>query len=327
MRRRSLLTLVAASATTSAATLAAPPVRAQTWKPTAPVRFVVPFPPGSSVDLVGRLVADGAQGALAQTVVVENRPGGGTLVATQMVRSLPADGQVVLLAANSFTINPSLHRPAPYDALADFRPLALLAEMPHVLVAHPSVADDVAGFLARARQPGAGLSFGSNGQGTSQHLGCEQLKLMAGLNAEHVPYRGVPQMLLDLVAGRVEFAYGNLSDVLPAVRDGQLRALALAAPERHRLLPEVPTTAEAGLPGALSDTWYGMVMPAGGDPAVAAAMSRAILDSLNRPDSRKRLEEMGLDVVGDGPDAFAERMRRASAAYAAVVRATDLRPG
>lgn len=320
MRRRSLLALPGLLATPAFA-------QDSTWKPSAPVRYVVPFPPGSSFDLVGRMVAEGAAARLGQNLVVENRPGAGTLVAVQAVKILPPDGQTILMVANSFTVNQTLHRPQPYDALTDFDPLALLVETPHVLVCHPSVAADFAAFLVKARQPGAGLSFGSNGQGTSQHMGLEHLKLLAGLNAEHVPYRGVPPMLVDLLAGRVDYTLGNLSDVLPGIRDGQLVPLGIVAATRHRLLPAVPTMAELGLPQLVSDTWYGVVLPAHARPEVKAALSAALLESIGRPATRTRMAEMGLDVLAQGPEALTARIRRDTVAYAEVIRQARLTPG
>ena len=318
MRRRSLLAVPALLAT---------PALAQDWKPATPIRFVIPFPPGSSIDLVGRLVADGAQPVLGQNVVVENRPGAGTLVAVQAVKAMPPDGQSVLVVANSFTVNPNLHKPKPYDPLADFTPLALLVEMPHVMVCHSSVAGNFQDFLAKARQPGPGLSFGSNGQGTSQHMGMEHLKLMAGLNAQHVPYRGTPQMLTDLIAGRVDYTFANLPDVLSPIRERQVVPLGIIAPRRHRLLPDLPTFIELGFPAAVSDSWYGVVMPTGARPEVVASLSKAWLESLNRPATRARMEEIGLDILAQGPEGLTTRIKRDSAIYAEVVRAANLQPG
>lgn len=320
LRRRSLLALPGLLATPALAQGAA-------WKPSAPVRYVVPFPPGSSFDLVGRMVAEGAASLLSQTVVVENRPGAGTLIAVQAVKAMPPDGQAMVMVANSFTVNQTLHSPKPYDALTDFDPLALLVETPHVMVCHPSVASDFASFLVKARQPGTGLSFGSNGQGTSQHMGLEHLKLLAGLNAEHVPYRGVPPMLTDLLAGRVDYTFGNLSDVLPGIRDGKLLPLGIVAGTRHRLLPDVATFAELGYPQLVSDTWYGVVMPAGGRPEVKAALSAALLESVGRPAMRARMTEIGLDVLAQGPAALTQRIQRDTVAYAEVVRMAKLTPG
>ncbi|MDO9708974.1 tripartite tricarboxylate transporter substrate-binding protein [Paracraurococcus lichenis] len=311
----------------SAALLAAGPAHAQGWSPTGPVRVVVPFPPGAGIYLLARLLAGAAQPGLGQPVVVENRPGGGTLVATEAMLRTPPDGQAVLMVANSFTVNPSLHQPSPYDPLRHFTPLALLTEVPHVLVAHPALAGSFAEFLEKARRPGPGLSFGSNGQGTSLHLGCEHLKLLAGLNATHVPYRGTPQVMTDLVAGRVDWMYGNLPDVLPMIRDGRLRALALAAPKRSAFLPDLPTLGELGFPAAVSDSWYGVVMPAGGRPEVAARHSAAWLGALRQPEVTAKLRDQGFDILAEGPEGFAARLRRDVAVYAEVIRVAQLQPG
>ncbi|WP_439596227.1 Bug family tripartite tricarboxylate transporter substrate binding protein [Falsiroseomonas sp.] len=316
MRRRTLLALPALFAT--------PALAQPSWKPSAPLRYVVPFPPGSSFDMVGRIVAEGAAPILGQPVVVENRPGAGTLVAVQAVKAMQADGQVVLMVANSFTVNQSLHKPQPYSASADFDPLALLVGTPHVLACHPSVATDFAGFLAKARQPGRGLSFGSNGQGTSQHMGMEHLKMLAGMNAEHVPYRGVAPMLTDLLTGRVDYTIGNLSDLLPNIRDGKLVPLGIVSGQRHALLPDVATFGELGFPQLLSDTWYGVVLPDGASEPVKATLSAAFRESIGRPAARERLAAIGLDVLAQGPDVLAERIRRDTVTYAEIVRVANL---
>ncbi|RVT96703.1 tripartite tricarboxylate transporter substrate binding protein [Rhodovarius crocodyli] len=317
MYRRSLMALPGLLAT---------PALAQSWRPTAPVRYVVPFPPGSSFDLVGRLVSEGVAATLGQSVVVENRPGAGTLVAVQAVKVMPPDGQTVVMVANSFTVNQTLHQPRPYDAERDFDPLALLVETPHVLVCHPSFATDFASFLAKAKAPGAGVVFGSNGQGTSQHMGLEHLKLLAGLNAEHVPYRGVAPMMTDLLAGRVNYTLANLPDALDPIRDGRLVGLGIVSATRHRLVPNLPTMAEQGFPQLVSDTWYGVVMPSGGRPEVKAALSAAIIGAIGKPELKPRLEGMGLDVMAQGPAQLAERIRRDTVTYAEVVRLANLKP-
>lgn len=319
MRRRSLLTMTSF--------LAAPALAQHSgWRPVAPVRYVVPFPPGSAIDLVGRLTAEAAGPLLGQNFVVENRPGAGTLLAVQAVKILPPDGQTLLMVANSFTVNQTLHQPQPYNASADFDPLALLVGTPHVLVCHPSVAPDFSTFLAKAKQPGAGLSFGSNGQGTSQHMGLEHLKLLANLNAEHIPYRGVAPMLTDLLSGRVHYTFGNLPDVLEAVRAGRLVALGIVAQERHRLLSSLPTMAELGLPQLVNDTFYGVVMPAGARPDVKAALSSALLESIGGPAAREHMDAVGLDVMAQGSSELATRIRRDTAIYAEVIRQANLTP-
>jgi len=294
------------------------------WSPAAPVRVVVPFPPGAGIDILARILAQAVQPALGQPAIVENRPGAGTLIATEAMARTPPDGLAVLFVANSFVINPHLRPVATYDPLRDFAPVALLTVVPHVLVVHPAVAGDFAGFLARARQPGAGLSFGSNGSGTSLHLGAENLKMLAGLNTTHVPYRGTPQVMTDLIAGRVDWMLGNLPDVLPAIRDGKLRALAMAAPQRTAFLPEVPTTAELGFPAVVSDSNYGVVLPAGARPEVVARHTEAWLATLRRVEVRAKLEDQGFEILALGPAEFAAKIRRDGVMYAAVVKAAGV---
>ena len=238
------------------------------WNPTGTVRVVVPQPPGASMDLVARQLAQALQADLGQPVAVENRTGAGTLVGTEAVARAAPDGHTVLVAANSFVINAALRPNLSYDPLRDFAPIALLTVVPHVLVAHPRLPADFAGVLEAARRPGAGLSFGSYGTGTSNHIGAEQLKLLAGLNTTQVPYRGA-QAEVDLLAGRIDFMLANLPNVLQPVAAGQLKALAVAAPRRSPGLPEVPTLAELGFP-VLSDSWFGVVAPAGLRPEAAA---------------------------------------------------------
>ncbi len=295
-----------------------------TWNPTGPVRVVVPQPPGASMDLVARQLAQVLQADFGQPVTVENRTGAGTLVGTEAVARAAPDGRTVLVAANSFVINAALHRNLSYDPLRDFVPIALLTVVPHVLVAHPRHPADLAGFLEAARRPGAGLSFGSYGIGTSNHIGAEQLKLLAGLNATHVPYRG-GQAEVDLLAGHIDFLLSNLPNVMQPVAAGQLKALAVAAPQRSARLPEVPTLTELGFP-VVSDSWFGVVAPAGLRPEVAARHSAAWLTALNRPEVRADFERRGLDVLGIEPAEFAARLRRDLATYTEVVRAADIKP-
>jgi tripartite-type tricarboxylate transporter receptor subunit TctC len=230
----------------------------------------------------------------------------------------------VLIAANSFIINAALRPNLSYDPLRDFVPIALLTVVPHVLVAHPRLPADFAGFLEAARRPGAGLSFGSYGTGTSNHIGAEQLKLLAGLNTTHVPYRGA-QAEVDLLAGRIDFMFSNLPNVLQPAAAGQLKALAVAAPRRSPGLPEVPTLAELGFP-VLSDSWFGVVAPAGLRPEAAARHSAAWLAALDRPEIHADFERRGLEVLGIGPAEFAARLRRDLATYTEVVRAANIKP-
>ncbi|MBL6459205.1 tripartite tricarboxylate transporter substrate binding protein [Belnapia sp. T6] len=276
------------------------------------------------MDLAIRQLAQVLQADLGQPVIIENRTGAGTLVGTEAVARAAPDGHTVLIAANSFVINAALRPNLSYDPLRDFVPIALLTVVPHVLVAHPSVAADFAGFLEAARRPGKGLSFGSYGVGTSNHIGAEQLKLLAGLNATHVPYRGA-QAEVDLLAGRIDFMLANLPNVLQPVAAGQLKALTVAAPQRSRHLPEVPPLTDLGFP-ILSDSWFGVVAPAGLRPEVTDRHSAAWLAGLDRPEVRADFERRGLEVLGIGPAEFAARLRRDLATYTEVVRAANIKP-
>jgi tripartite-type tricarboxylate transporter receptor subunit TctC len=310
------------------ALIAALPAPARTqgsgWNPTAPVRVVVPQPPGGTMDLLARQLGQTLQADFGQPVVIENRTGAGTMIGTEAVARAAPDGHTVLIAANSLTINAALQPNAGYDPLRDFAPIALLTVVPHVLVAHPRVAADFAGFLAAARRTGAGLSFGSYGNGTSNHLGAEHLKMLAGLNATHVPYRGV-QAYPDLHAGRIDFMFSNLSNVLQPAAAGQIRPLAIAAPRRSPHLPEVPTLAELGFPALLSDTWFGVVAPAALPPGAAARHRAAWLAALERPEVRADLERRGVEVLAAGPGEFTARLRRDLATYAEVVKAANIK--
>jgi tripartite-type tricarboxylate transporter receptor subunit TctC len=307
-----------------ALTFSSPALAQPGWLPSGPVRVVVPFPPGAGIDILARVLAPAAQAGLGQPVVVENRPGAGTLIATEAMARTAPDGQALLFVANSFVINPHLRSVATYDPLRDFAPVALLTVVPHVLVAHPSVAADFAGFLARGRQAGAGMSFGSNGSGTSLHLGAEQLKMLAGLNATHVPYRGTPQVLADLIAGRVDWMFGNLPDVLASVKEGKLRALAVVSAGRSAFLPEVPTIGEVGFPQVQTDSNYGLVLPAGARPEVVARHEAAWLAAVQMPAVRQVLEGQGFEILARDAAAFRAKIGRDGAGYAAIIKAAGV---
>ncbi|MBR0663458.1 tripartite tricarboxylate transporter substrate binding protein [Roseomonas hellenica] len=288
-------------------------------------RLVIPFPPGGTMDNVARQMAPAVQAEIGRTVVIENRPGGGTVIGTEAVSRAAPDGQTTLMVANSFLINGSMQPNLTYDPLRDFRPIALLTVVPHVLVVAPAVAQDFTGFLAAARRPGPGLSFGSYGNGTSNHLGAEQLKILARLNATHVPYRGAAQAYTDLFAGRVEFMFMNEPDVAQPTRAGQIRPLAIAAPQRSSRMSEVPTLAELGFGQVLSDTWFGVVAPAAVPAPIAARLSAAWLAALAKQEVAARLTDQAFSILGVGADAFGARMRRDFATYAEVIRAANVR--
>lgn len=311
----------------AAGLLALPAVaRAQgSWSPTQPVRVIIPFPPGGTMDPVVRLAQEHLTRELGQPVVVEHRPGGGTVVGTQEAFRAPADGHTMIMVANSFAANVTLRPSTPYSGLRDFVPLVMATVVPHVLAVHPSVASDFAGFLAAGRRPGAGLSFGSYGIGTSNHLGGEQFRELARLNATHVPYNSPSQAHTDLVGGRLQFMLANLPDMIQPAQLGQVRAVAISAEARVGELPNVPTIAELGFPLVLSDSWFGLVCRATVPAPARARLEAAWLSALAQPAIKGRLEEMGFTVLAHPSARFGAEIGRYAETYAQVIRANNIR--
>lgn len=314
------------------ALLAAPPLalpgigQAQpAWAPSQPVRVLIPFPAGGTMDPVVRLAQASLQAELGQPVVIDYKPGAATVVGTtELLRAAP-DGHTLLMVANSFAANITLRPSTPYNALRDFAPLVMATVVPHVLVAHPGIARDVAGFLAAGRKPGPGLSFGSYGIGTSNHLGGEQFRESARLNALHVPYTGPTQAYADLTGGRLDFMFANLPDVLQPVAAGQWAPIAIAADQRAREMPAVPTMAELGFPVVLSDSWFGLICRADVPAPARARLEAAWLASLARPEVRGRLEEQGFTLLARPAAAFGAEIRRYADTYAGVIKANGIK--
>lgn len=267
--------------------------QAQTW-PTRQLRFVVPFTAGGSLDIVARLLSPRLQELIGQGAIIDNRAGGGTVIGTDAVAKLPADGYTTLLIANSFTINATLIRNPPFDARRDFTGVSFLCFNPHVLVASPrlnlrTVADVTA--AARARN---GLTYASSGTGTSLHLGGVSFQTATGAPLTHVPYRGSAQALTDVIAGQVDLMFANLPDAVPAIRDGRVTPIAISDAARHPLLPEVPTFDEAGVRGVVSNSWFGMVARSDVPAPILDRLHAAITQILAEPESIARLAQVGL---------------------------------
>ncbi|MBL6454303.1 tripartite tricarboxylate transporter substrate binding protein [Belnapia sp. T6] len=295
------------------------------WVPTLPVRVIIPFTPGGTMDPVVRIVQTLLSHSLGQPVVIEHRPGGATVIGTQEVARSAPDGHTMIMIANSFAANVTLRPSMPYKPLADFAPLVMATVVPHILVVHPSVAQDFAGFLDAGRKPGAGLAFGSYGIGTSNHLGGEQFREAARINATHVPYNGAPQAMTDLMGNRLQFMFANLPDVIQPVQLGQMRAIGISAEHRVKELPNVPTMAELGFPLVLSDSWFGLLMRADVPPAARARLEAAWIEALNRPEVRGRLEELGFTVLAKPGAEFAQEIRRYTNTYAEVIRSNGIK--
>lgn len=326
MRRRDLRIgrrpLLLASAALAAATVA--PARAQrpgTAWPAGPLRFVVPFPPGSTPDLMGRLVADHLRGVFGQPVVVENRPGAGGNTGTAQVAQA-TDGHTLGVTINGpVTTAKALYPHLPYDPARDLALVSLLARTPQLLVVHPGVpATDLAGLTAYAKANPGRLSYGSVGPGSAGHLAMEDLKARTATDLVHVPYKGFPEATLDLVAGRIQAMILIASGILPQVRANQVRALAVTADARIPQAPDVPTLAEAGLPDAASYAWNGLIAPASTPPDRVARLASEARAALTSPANRATLEKAGFEIVASSPDEFAAFAAAETERWTAVVK-------
>jgi tripartite-type tricarboxylate transporter receptor subunit TctC len=274
--------------------------------PDHPIHLIVPFAAGGGNDTVARLVGHSLTAELGQPVVVDNRPGAGGVVGAEAAARAPADGYTLFLGGvGSHAINPNLHAHLSYDPVKDFAPISLIASAPLVLVVHPSVAaTSVRELVALARaQPGR-LNYASNGNGSSSHLASAMFASMACINMVHVPYKGLSPALTDLLSGQVQLMFSSVVAILPHVKAGKLRALAVSSTKRLPLLPDIPTVAEAGVPGYQSSSWYGILAPAGTPADVVARLNAAIVKAVAEPDVRQALEREGATPVGDSPQAF-----------------------
>jgi tripartite-type tricarboxylate transporter receptor subunit TctC len=308
--------------------LAAPAVLAQDgpW-PRRPLRLVVAFPPGGLSDVMGRMVATKLSEGLGQPVVVDNRAGaGGTLGTGAAVRSAP-DGYTLAFAAPSTHVSGPLLFPTPgYDGVSDVVPVGAFATIASILVVHPSVtASSVAELTALARANPGRINFGSAGSGGSVHLAGELYKLLAGVDITHVPYRGGAAMLTDLLAGRVQMAFDNLPQILPHVRSGAMRALAVTSRERSRFIPELPTMIEAGLRDYDITSWFGVTAPVGTPPEIVARLNAVMRAATEEAAVREQLATMGAEPLSMTPEEFGAFLRAERARYAEIIRISGAR--
>jgi tripartite-type tricarboxylate transporter receptor subunit TctC len=320
-RTRDIRAIVLALGSFAFATLAA----AQTY-PSKPIRIVIPFPPGGSNDLVARLVGERLRASMGQPVVAENRPGGNNIIATELVAKSAPDGHTWLMANTQHVINPSLFPKLPYDTLRDFTPVALATSVYFALTVHPSVpATSVKQFIAVAKARPGTLTYASAGNGAPHHLAMELLKSMARVELTHVPYKGAGQFVPALIAGEVTSVIGAINSLLPHVQTGKLRLLAMAGNRRTPLLPDVPTIAEAALPGFALDNWSGLLVPAGTPRAIIDLLNAQIVKALRDPEVRDRLIPQGIEVIPSTPDEFQEVLKTHMAKWAKVIRAANIK--
>ncbi len=318
MRRPAFLALAILSLAAASLTAAAQPY------PSKPVRLIAGFPPGGAADLLARVMADKLSAAMGQPFVVENRPGAGGTIGADAVAKAPPDGYTLLLGVTaSQTIAPSIYKSLPYDAVRDFKPVALVATIPVVLVVHPSVpAHNARELVAVARAASAPMQFASSGSGAIPHLAGELFQLSQGVKLQHVPYKGAALAMSDLLAGRVQLMFDNLPTVLAHIRSGKLRALAVAGNKRARALPDLPTLAEAGVPGVEVGSWFGVLAPGGTPDAIVATLAREAARAVGSEDAKARMDSMGAEPAYLPPEEFARLMRAETDKWAKLVKAT-----
>jgi len=314
---KKLLYLAAVATLSAAAGLA----HAQSW-PSRPLKYIVPFAPGGTTDILGRMVAAGLSTSLGQPVVVENKPGqAGSIGAAELARAAPDGYTVGGGTISSHAINASLYSKLPYDPLKDFAPITMLATLPNMLVVHPSLnVNNVQQLVALLKANPNKYSFGSAGNGTSQHISGEMFKIATGTQMQHIPYKGSGPMIPDLLAGTIQLSFENITTAYPPVKAGRLKALAVTSSKRSFMATEVPTMQEAGLAGYDISSWQAMFAPPGTPKDIVARLQAEVAKILQAPDNLKKLQDLGLEAGGGPPEELAAVIRSDIPRLGKVVR-------
>jgi len=299
---------------------------AQTY-PSKPIRLIVPYAPGGGTDIVARLVAQKIGAGMKQSVVVENRSGAAGIVGTEVAAKAAPDGYTIVIGTTGpLAINPSMYASLPYDIMRDFEPVSFIASAPHVFVVHPSLpVRSVKEMIALARAKPGSLTFSSGGNGGSNHLSAEMFNVMANVRTVHLAYRGAGPAVVAVVSGEAAFAFLDVLATMPHVKANRLRALAVTSVKRAPIAPEIPTVAEAGLPGYVSGVWYGILAPARTPAPIVARLSQEIVKAVNAPDMRERFAAEGGEVVGSSPEEFRDIIKAEAARWAQIVKRAGVR--
>jgi tripartite-type tricarboxylate transporter receptor subunit TctC len=292
--------------------------------PTKPIRLVVPFAAAGTTDFLARAIAQKLGQNLGTTVIVDNRPGAGGNIGSDIVAKSDPDGYTLLLGTvGTHAINASLYKKMPYDTVKDFAPITLVASVPNIVVVNPSVpAKSIKELLALAKSKPGQLSFASSGNGSSIHLSGELFKSMAGVDMLHVPYKGSGPAVADLVGGQVNLMFDNMPSSLPHVKSGRLRAIAVTSAKRSPAAPDLPTIAESGVPGYEAVAWFGVLAPAGTPPAIVKKLNAEIIKVLKSPDVAERLSSQGAEPVSNTPEQFSAYIKSEMAKWAKVIKAS-----
>lgn len=294
--------------------------------PDRPIRIIVPFPAGDGLDLQARLIGQKLGEKWGQQVVIDNKPGAGTLIGVEAAAKSPGDGYTLLLVTTTYAINPALRQKVPYDPIKDFVPVIQTTAIPLVVVAHNGF--DVKNFadvLAKAKKEPGSLMMANSGLGTAAHIGVELINSSAGVGFTHVPYKGIPSAMTDLVGARVHMLCTSPAQVMGFIREGKIKALATTGARRMAQLPQVPTVAESGVPGFDVNAWVGLMAPAGTPPAVVQKLNREIAAILGAAEVKDRLQSDGSEVVAASSEAFGTHIRAELDKWGKVIKAAGIK--
>jgi tripartite-type tricarboxylate transporter receptor subunit TctC len=294
--------------------------------PAKPIRVIVPQSPGASTDLTARLIAQKLSAAFGQTVVVDNRPGAGSIVGTELVAKAAPDGYTLLVVASSITLNPTLHKNLPFDPVRDLAPITQLSAFPNLLTVHPTLpVKTVKDLIALAKAKPGSLNYGSSGSATGTHLSAELFKYMTGIDMVHVPYKGGGPAVQALLGGQVQLNFATIVSVLPHLRSGKLRGIAVTTAKRSPVAPEIPTIAESGVPGYDHGPWNGFLAPARTPRAVIARLNEETARILQLPETKSVLNSEGAEPVGNKPEEFGAIIRNETAKWAKVIQSAGIK--
>jgi tripartite-type tricarboxylate transporter receptor subunit TctC len=302
------------------------PAYAQTSYPVRPVRIIVPQSAGASTDLTARLIAQKLSATLGQNFIVDNRPGAGSIIGTDLVAKAAPDGYTLLVVASSITLNPTLHKNLPFDPVRDLAPITQLSAFPNLLTVHPAVpVKTVKDLIALAKAKPGSINYGSSGTATGTHLSAELFKYMTGIDMVHVPYKGGGPAVQALLGGQVQLNFATIVSVLPHMRGGKLRGIAVTTAKRSPAAPEIPTIAESGVPGYDHGPWNGFLAPARTPRAVIAKLNEETARVLHLPETKSVFNSEGAEPVGNKPEEFGTIIREETAKWAKVIKAAGIK--
>ncbi len=299
---------------------------AQEAYPNRPIRIVLPVAPGGGTDQIARVIGQGFAERWGRPTVVENRPGAGTVIASEIVAKSKPDGYTLLVTTSTHIMNPLVVKKMPYDTQRDFTPISQALSLPSLLVAHPSFAPAVTDVIRIARARPGEVLYGSAGTGSNPHLAMALFESLARVRMTHVPYKSGPPSLIDLIAGQIEIAVSGISSSVTHVRGGRLRGLGTTGTRRSPAAPDIPTIAEAGVPGYEAMQWYGLLAPAGTPRDIITLLHKETVSTLRAPATMERLAADGSEVVAGTPEAFAELIKTESVKWAKVAQTAGIRP-